>query len=423
MQRIIIILATLLTCLYSAMAEAPLDEKVAKITSAGESWKRILMFVGILVIQIGVILALKYFYRVLKVQLLKIADHKLKSVYFHEYELLDKNRQKEALVFILNIVRWALIAILLILTVPVLFSIFPQTKNVADTIFSYILKPIKYVGKATLDYLPNLFTIIVIFLIMKYVIRFFKFMSEQVQEGKLKIPGFYQEWAIPTYHIARFFLWAFMVAMIYPYLPGADSRVFQGISVLMGLLVSFGSSAVISNFIAGFVITYMRPFVKGDCIKLNDTVGFVMEKTTLVTRIKTRKNEIVTIPNSFIMSAQTINYTESAVDYGLIIHSEVTIGYDSPWRKVQQLLIDSALATPGVSSEPAPFVLQTSLNDFYPVYQINAYIKDASKMPLIISNLCATIQDKFAAADVEIMSPHYTAFRNGNASTIPKSEQ
>ena len=213
-----------------------------------------------------------------------------------------------------------------------------------------------------------------------------------------------------------------MVAMIYPYLPGADSGVFQGVSVFVGLIVSLGSSTVIGNIIAGFVITYMRPFKLGDRIKLNDTVGNVIEKTTLVTRIRTPKNEMVTIPNSFIMSSHTTNYSESARDLGLIIHAEVTIGYDTPWRKVHQLLIDAATATPGVSSEPEPFVLETSLSDFYPVYQINAYIKDADKLNQLYSDLFQNIQDKFAAADVEILSPHYTAFRNGNASAIPKEE-
>ena len=167
----------------------------------------------------------------------------------------------------------------------------------------------------------------------------------------------------------------------------------------------------------------MRPFKIGDRIQLNETTGNVVEKTALVTRIRTPKNEMVTIPNSFIMSSHTTNYSESARDFGLIIHTEVTIGYDTPWRKIHQLLIDSAKATPGISATPEPFVLETSLSDFYPVYQINAYIKEADKIPAIYSGLYQNIQDKFAAAGVEIMSAHYTAFRNGNESTIPKPEK
>ena len=220
----------------------------------------------------------------------------------------------------------------------------------------------------------------------------------------------------------RFFLYAIMIAMIYPYLPGAKNGVFQGISVFLGLIISLGSSTVIGNVIAGLVITYMRSFKVGDQIKLNDTVGNVIEKTPLVIRVRTPKNEIVTIPNSFMMSTQTVNYTNSARNYGLIIHSEVTIGYDAPWRKVQELLINAALNTPGVQETPPPFVLQTSLSDFYPVYQVNAYIKEADKMPRIYSALHQNIQDRFNEAGIEILSPHYTSYRDGNESTIPKDD-
>ena len=209
---------------------------------------------------------------------------------------------------------------------------------------------------------------------------------------------------MPTFHIVRFLLYAFMIAMIYPYLPGSDSGVFQGISVFVGLIVSLGSSTVIGNIIAGLVITYMRPFKMGDRIKLNDTTGDIIEKTPLVTRIRTPKNEVVTVPNSFIMSSHTVNYSTSAREYGLIIHSEVSIGYDVPWRQVNQILIDAALNTPGVVDDPRPFVLETSLSDWYPVYQINAYIKEAHKMSQIYSDLHQTIQDKFNEAGIDIMS-------------------
>ena len=153
----------------------------------------------------------------------------------------------------------------------------------------------------------------------------------------------------------------------------------------------------------------MRPFKIGDQIKLNDTTGNVIEKTPLVTRIRTPKNEVVTIPNSFMMSSHTVNYSASAREYGLIIHSEVTIGYDAPWRLVHELLIDAALNTPGVVDSPRPFVLQTSLSDWYPVYQVNAYIKNAQDLQQIYSILHQNIQDRFNEAGVEIMSPHYMA--------------
>lgn len=239
----------------------------------------------------------------------------------------------------------------------------------------------------------------------------------------MKITGFYPDWAQPSFNIIRFLLYAFMIAMIYPYLPGSDSGVFQGISVFVGLIVSLGSSTVIGNIIAGLVITYMRPFKLGDRIKLNETTGNVIEKTPFVTRIRTPKNEVVTIPNSFIMSSHTVNYSASARQFGLIIHSTVSIGYDIPWRQVHQLLIDAARSTPGVLPHPKPFVLETELQDYYPCYQINAYIKEADQLSQIYSDLHQNIQDTFNEAGIEIMSPHYFAGRDGSATTIPSEYQ
>ena len=306
--------------------------------------------------------------------------------------------------------------------VPLIFIIFPQTEGLAYRLLGYIWNPIRGIFVGIIDYIPKLFTIIVIWYAVKYLVRFVLHQAREVEGGRLKINGFYPDWAMPTFHIIRFLLYAFMIAMIYPYLPGSNSGVFQGISVFVGLIVSLGSSTVIGNIIAGLVITYMRPFKIGDRIQLNDTTGNIIEKTPLVTRIRTPKNEVVTVPNSFVMSSHTVNYSTSAREYGLIIHSEVSIGYDIPWRKVNELLIDAALNTPGVVDDPRPFVLETSLSDWYPVYQVNAYIKEADKMPQIYSNLHQNIQDKFNEAGIEIMSPHYMAMRDGNETTIPKDD-
>ena len=388
-----------------------------------ELGKHILYFVLVLLGQFLLFHLSAWLYKKLKNHIQQLKDTKLKPISIQNYEILDTEKQVYLLIFLTNILRYVLLFILLVLTIPILFSIFPQTKELAYKIAYYIWNPVKDILEGILGYIPNLFTIIVICVVINYVIKGIRFLATEIYEGRLKINGFYTDWAMPTYHIIRFLLYAFMIAMIYPYLPGANSGVFQGVSVFVGLIVSLGSSTVIGNIIAGFVITYMRAFKQGDRIKLNDTVGNVIEKTAFVTRLRTIKNEIVTIPNSFIMSSQTVNYTSSARTYGLIIHSEVTIGYDAPWRKVHQLLIDAAKATHGIMPEPSPFVLETALDDFYPVYQINAYIQEADKMTTIYSELHQNIQDYFDNAGVEIMSPHYTAFRNGNASTIPKKEE
>ncbi len=384
--------------------------------------KRILYFILVLVGQFLLFKLTNWLFKKLKLRIQKLKDTKLKPISVQDYELLDTQKQVNLLIFLANLVRYAFMFLQLLLTVPLLFAIFPPTKNLAYQLLSYIWNPIKSILQGIVAYIPDLFTIFVICFAVKYLIRLVRYLANEVQSERLKIKGFYADWALPTYHIIRFLLYAFMIAMIYPYLPGSQTGVFQGISVFVGLIVSLGSSTVIGNIIAGLVITYMRPFKLGDRIKLNDTTGNVIEKTPLVTRIRTPKNEVITIPNSFIMSSHTVNFSQSAREYGLIIHSEVTIGYDAPWRQVHQLLIEAALNTPGVVDDPRPFVLETSLSDWYPVYQVNAYIKDADRLAQIYSDLHQNIQDRFNEAGVEIMSPHYMAVRNGDETTIPKDD-
>ena len=384
--------------------------------------KRVLYFILVIVGQYFLFRLTNWLFRKLKVRILRLKDTKIKPVSIQGYELLDAQKQANLLVFLAGIGRYILMGIQLVITVPLIFIIFPQTEGLAYRLLGYIWNPIRNIFVDIIDYIPNLFTIVVIWYAVKYLVRMVLYLAREIEAGRLKFNGFYPDWAMPTFHIVRFLLYAFMIAMIYPYLPGSKSGVFQGISVFVGLIVSLGSSTVIGNIIAGLVITYMRPFKMGDRIKLNDTTGDIIEKTPLVTRIRTPKNEVVTVPNSFIMSSHTVNYSTSAREYGLIIHSEVSIGYDVPWRQVNQILIDAALNTPGVVDDPRPFVLETSLSDWYPVYQINAYIKEAHKMAQIYSDLHQTIQDKFNEAGIEIMSPHYMAVRDGNETTIPKDD-
>jgi small-conductance mechanosensitive channel len=382
--------------------------------------KRIFFFVLVVLVQGLVIWGTLWLYRRSRVRIMQLKDSKLKAVSIRDYELFDTQKQVRILIFFAGLVRYVLIFIQLVISVPIVFSIFPQTEDLAYKIFSYIWNPVKQIVVSTINYIPDLFTIIIIWLAIRYLVKGVAYLANEIQSEKLKITGFYPDWAHPTYQIIRFLLYAFMIAMIYPYLPGAEDGVFQGVSVFVGLIISLGSSSVIGNIMAGMVITYMRPFKIGDRIKLNDTIGNVTEKTPFVTRIRTPKNEIVTIPNSFIMSSHTVNYSASARRYGLIIHSEVSFGFEIHWKTVHELLINAALKTPGVSQEPKPFVLETSLHDFYVIYQINAYIEDADRLAQIYSDLHRNIQDLANEAGIELLSPHYYAGRDGSEITIPK---
>jgi small-conductance mechanosensitive channel len=254
---------------------------------------------------------------------------------------------------------------------------------------------------------------------MRYVIRFVKYIFQEIEAEKLVLSNFHSDWAMPTFSIVQFLLYAFMFVLIFPYLPGSDSDIFKGVSVFVGVLFSLGSSSAIANMVAGLVITYMRPFKIGDRIKIDNVTGDVVEKTLLVTRIRTIKNELITIPNSSVLSGNTTNYSVEAIDKGLIVYTTITIGYDVPWPKMHKVLIEAASRTDMIMEDPKPFVLQTSLEDFYVAYQINAYTREASKQALIYSSLHQNIQDVCNENDVEILSPHYRAARDGNMSTIP----
>ena len=222
------------------------------------------------------------------------------------------------------------------------------------------------------------------------------------------------EWAEPTYKIVRFLLLAATTIIIFPYLPGSSSPAFKGISIFLGVLFSLGSTSAVANIVAGIILTYMRAFRLGDRVQIADTVGDVIEISLLVTRIRTIKNVEITIANSMVLSSHFVNFSGSLHEDGLILHTTVTIGYDTPWRQVHELLISAAQATDGIVDHPKPFVLQTALDDFYAHYQINAYTRRASEMSSIYSRMHQNIQDKFYEAGVEIMSPHYSTLRDGN---------
>ncbi|MFV0291114.1 MAG: mechanosensitive ion channel domain-containing protein [Mangrovibacterium sp.] len=354
--------------------------------------------------------------------LLRVEERKeswFKDLSYRNYTFMTADQELKGTFFVLRLLSWGLYIMFFYLTLPALFSIFPFSRGWADVLFRLIWSPFRSIFVAVWNYVPNLFSIFVIYFIMRYVVKFVKYIFLEIETGKLKVSGFHIDWAYPTYQIVSFLLYAFMFVMIFPYLPGSDSGIFKGVSMFLGLLLSLGSSSAISNMVSGLVITYMRPFMIGDRIKINDVSGDVIEKTLLVTRIKTVKNEIITIPNSSILTGNTTNFTFEARNKGLIIYTSVTIGYDVPWKEMHAALLEAASRTELLQKEPVPFVLQTSLEDFYVAYQLNAYTKEAGKQAIIYSNLHANIQDVCNERGIEILSPHYRAARDGSTTTIP----
>lgn len=303
--------------------------------------------------------------------------------------------------------------------ITITLSLFEFTSTWSDKLLSYFLDPLLAVLNEIVKFIPNLIFIVIIIVVSKYIIKFIHFIFREIEKGDIEIPGFLPDWSIPTFKIFRFLIIVFAIIIIYPHLPGSNSKAFEGVSVLLGILLSLASASAISNIVSGTVLTYMNAFKLGDRVKIADTLGDVIEKTLLVTRIRTAKNVEIAIPNSIILSNHIINFSKSNANEGLILHTTVTIGYDVPWKKVHELLINAALASDGVVDDPKPFVLQTSLDDFYVSYELNAFTKEPNRMATIYSSLHQNIQDKFNEAGVEIMSPHYGAHRDGSQTTIP----
>lgn len=345
----------------------------------------------------------------------------IRSVKFQSIEVLNEDRIVSVLVSLIRTLRAGILVGLFYLYIPLVLSFFPWTRGMANKLFDYILTPIEKVGLSFVSYLPNIFFLLVITVITHYSIKLTRFVFTEIEKQTIKIPGFYYDWAVPSFKIARFLIIAFAAVVAFPYLPGSDSPAFKGVSVFLGVLFSLGSSSAISNIVAGVILTYMRAFKLGDRVKIADTVGDVVEKNLLVTRIRTIKNVDVTVPNAMVLGSHITNFSSSAKEYGLILHTTVTIGYDAPWRQVHELLIAAAKSTENILNMPKPFVLQTSLDDFYVSYQINAYTEKPSIMARTYSELHQNIQEQFNQAGIEIMSPHYSSLRDGNHMTIPES--
>ncbi|MDR1317683.1 MAG: mechanosensitive ion channel family protein [Spirochaetales bacterium] len=364
---------------------------------------------GIVFIQGLLIWAVWILFRWLTVKALKYGEEKFRPIAIKKFRLLSKEQMLEGCAFLLRIAKYALTAFQLFITVPIIFTLFEFTRDWASTLFSYILAPLKTISLGIVSYIPNLITIIIILFIMRYVLRTLRYFALGLERGRLTLPGFYPEWAQPTFNILRVLIYAFTIAVVYPYLPGSDSAIFQGVSVFVGIIFSLGSSSAIGNVVAGLVITYMRPFKIGDRIRIGDITGFVVEKSPIVIRLRTHKNEYVTIPNVTVLSSSTINYnTSQDIDEeGLLLHADVTMNYCVPWRKMHEILIEAALKTPYTMKQPKPFVLQTALDDYYCRYEINVYTKEVNRVPAIYSTLYQNLQDGCAEAGIDLTAPAY----------------
>jgi len=395
-----------------AAEEAVVEEAAAKLSFIA----RLGMALAVLAAQALIIRLLWKFFSSLSRKASETGREKIKPLTIKKIKVLSTQQIIDFLLVLMRMLKYVVSGFLLFLTIPIEFSLFPATRHLATTMFGYIFNPLKDIVISAIRYIPNLFTIVIIVAVTHYMLKLLKFFSTQIAKGRLVLNGFYADWAEPTFKILQVLLWAFTVAIAYPYLPGSESKVFQGVSVFVGLIFSMGSSSAIGNLVAGLVMTYMRPFKIGDRVQIKDTTGFVVEKNLMVVRIRTHKNEYVTFPNVLILGSSITNYNTSTGEdaEGLILYAEVTFGYATPWEKVHEILINAALAADYVQKKPMPFVLQTGLDNFYARYQINCYTKEVDKVPKIYASLYEHIQNGFHEAGMDMTCANYGVYQITN---------
>jgi small-conductance mechanosensitive channel len=349
-----------------------------------------------------------------------LASNRVGAVKIGEFEFFTADRSKAVVINLVKVVRFLVILVLLYTYFHLGLSFFPATQRYALNLYTSLLGAVSAIGQAVWDQTPSLVFLAVLFFLTRYILKTLRYFFDQVEQRKVTVAGLDEEVAPITYRILRLVIVLFFLVMAYPFIPGSGSPAFKGISIFAGVLFPLGSTSAVANLIAGVSLTYQRSFRVGDVIKVGDSTGVVLERRLYISRLKTFKNQVITIPNSSILSSHVTNLSQEVRNGdGLILHTSITIGYDASWETVHALLIEAARATKHILPNPAPFVLQTALNDFYVTYELNAYTDAPEKMPWIYGEMHQNIQNQFNEAGVEIMSPHYAQIRDGNQTTIP----
>jgi small-conductance mechanosensitive channel len=288
-----------------------------------------------------------------------------------------------------------------------LLQLFPWTRWIGVRLFDLLFDPLRTIVMGILEAIPDLLFLAVLVIVVRFALKAMHLLFAGIAEGAVSLAAFEAEWAWPTYRLIRLMVLAFAVVVAYPYIPGSGSDAFKGVSIFLGVIFSLGSSSVIGNVIAGYTMTYRRAFRIGDRVRINEHLGDVAEMRLLVTHLRSPKNEEIVIPNSLILNSSVVNYSSLAREGKLILNTTVGIGYETPWRQVETMLLQAAERTEGLVREPPAFVLQKALGDFAVTYEINAYCGDAQAMNQLYTKLYQNILDVFNEYGVQIMTPAY----------------
>ena len=332
---------------------------------------------------------------------------RISDLQFHSFEIVRAEQLWHGLHRAINGLAVVVGLVVVYVYLNYVLLLFPWTRGLGQSLIAMMLRPLATLGAGAVRYLPDLVFLAVLALVTRWLLKLVKLFFHRVADRSVTWAGFDPEWALPTERILRLLLIAFALVIAYPYIPGSGSEAFKGISLMLGLVFSLGSSSVIGNLIAGQSLAFRRAFRVGDRVKIGEHIGEVTEIRLLTTFLRSPKNERVVIPNSLILNGDVVNFTALARESGLILHTIVGIGYETPWRQVEAMLLEAAARTPGLLKEPAPFVLQKALGGFAVDYEINAYCDDTRGLLLLYTALHRNILDVFNEYGVQIMTPAY----------------
>ena len=391
----------------SQAIEALQNEYGLKAKLEGLGWALL-----VIVAQIVLLMLTFRLIRRLRRKILSGFSGKIKPVVAKGYEVLNILQWKRLLLMLTRGLLVMLVVIQLFISLPLLFSIFPETEKFTWKMINYVWSPLRDIVVSMVGFFPNLVKIVVIIYVVHWILRALRHVADEMQSGRLKIEGFYEDWAMPTYHIIRIFVVAFTLVVVWPLLPGSESGVFKGVSIFVAALFSLGSTTTIGNLISGIIITYMRPFLVGDYVRIDNREGVVVEKNAFITRLKDIKGNIVTVPNNSILSQQTVNYSAALRHgQGTIIHTDFTFTYVVPRATIETYLLEAADRCDLLLKEPKPFVLVTALEDFYTRYELNGYTQDAEQLFEVYSDLHKHIVDVFREHQLNPTSSHFVSIK------------
>ena len=396
----------------TAEAVARLQQALAEAAEA-RTPRRLLIAGGLaavgLIVGALLLLGLLRFHRRFAGRLVEVAERRLAKTGITDVASLRASRVFEFQRGLLTAITVAAGIFVAVSTLTFVLRRFPYTRPWGESMRGFLFTTIEDLALGVVNAIPGLFTVVLIVLITRFILRVLGIWFNAVEAGRTHVQWLYPETAQTTRRLVTVLLWLFTIVVAYPYLPGSQTDAFKGVSVFLGLMLTFGSSGLVNQVMSGFMVTYSRALRVGDWVRIGDVEGTVIHLGILSTKIKTYRGEETTIPNAVVVSQTTIDYSRFAENHETFTPTTVTIGYDAPWRQVHALLLQAADRTPGLLKQPKPYVLQEALQDFYVKYTLFVCLERQDRRAFVLDALHAHIQDLFNEYGVQIMSPNYLA--------------